>query len=227
MENRKLFIYKHTNKINGKVYIGQTVQNPRIRFLSGHGYKQNKHFKSAIEKYGWRNFEHEILRDNLTIEEANKLEQHYINLYDSTNKEKGYNKQFGGSNYQLTEEKRKEYGDRMREMTKSHKGVPLSKEHKLKISESRKGKRVGKDHQFYGRVLPPEEMERLRLANIGRPSGVNKHVVQLDLNNNFIAEWDSAKKAGESLNIDFSTITKCCKGKRRTAGKFKWRYKDE
>jgi group I intron endonuclease len=227
MNDKKWYVYKHTNKINGKIYIGQTSQNPTTRFLSGHGYRKSVHFNSAIKKYGWKNFSHEILESELTREEANEMEKHYIFFYDSTNRKFGYNKRSGGKNFELSEEKKKEYGERMRQINRSHKGVPLSEEHKKKISESRKGKRVGKDHQFYGRVLPPEEMERLRLANIGRPSGVNKHVIQLDLNDNIITEWESAKKAGESLNIDFSTITKCCRKKRKTTGKFKWRYKDE
>lgn len=76
-------IYKHTNKINGKSYIGQTLLETKERWRSnGCGYKQSSVFYSAIQKYGWDNFTHEILVDNIaTIEEANKLEKYYIQYY--------------------------------------------------------------------------------------------------------------------------------------------------
>ena len=78
-------IYKHTNKINGKCYIGQTCQDPeRWWGKNGNGYK-NKHkkFWHAIQKYGWDNFVHEILYVGLTAKEANRLEQQLIEEYDS------------------------------------------------------------------------------------------------------------------------------------------------
>jgi group I intron endonuclease len=220
-------VYKHTNRINGKVYVGQTVQEPKIRFLSGHGYKANKHFSSAIKKYGWDSFDHQILAEGLTREEADRLESKYIIEFESYKREKGYNKSMGGDSPTLNEETKRNLAERMREMARRRRGIPMSEEQKKKISESRKGKRVGKDHQFYGRVLSPEELERLRLANIGRPSGVNLNVDQLSLDGIFLKKWDSAKRAGESLDTDVSTITKCCKGKRKTAGGFIWRYSNE
>lgn len=59
-------IYKHTNLINGKVYIGQTCQSPEKRFgKNGNGYRGCRYFYNAIECYGWDNFEHEILETNL------------------------------------------------------------------------------------------------------------------------------------------------------------------
>ena len=45
-------IYKHTNKVNGKVYIGQTKQTPTQRWRNGNGYKNNVYFYHSIQKYG-------------------------------------------------------------------------------------------------------------------------------------------------------------------------------
>lgn len=93
-------IYKHTNKINGKVYIGQTCQKPEDRWRNGEGYKGPTCFYYAIQKYGWDNFSHEILEDNIpTIDEANEKEKQYIQQYHSCVYDlecNGYNSTFGG-----------------------------------------------------------------------------------------------------------------------------------
>ena len=77
-------IYKHTSP-EGKSYIGQTCQkNVNQRWRDGKGYIENKQplFKNAIIKYGWSNFKHEILeKDIKTLEEANKKEKYYIDLF--------------------------------------------------------------------------------------------------------------------------------------------------
>lgn len=88
-------VYKHTSPSN-KVYIGITSQDTKQRWNNGKGYKHNKYFTRAIQNYGWDNFSHEVLFDNLTEEEAKLMEQCYIALYDSFNKEKGYNQTLGG-----------------------------------------------------------------------------------------------------------------------------------
>ena len=52
-------VYKHTNKENGKVYIGITSQEPKRRWQNGAGY-YGTYFYYAIQKYGWDGFEHDI-----------------------------------------------------------------------------------------------------------------------------------------------------------------------
>ena len=95
-------IYMHRNKINGKVYIGQTNQNPEYRWKrNGKGYETCEIMWKAINKYGWINFEHIILKENLTLEEANFYEMYYIDKFNSTNKKYGYNIRKGGNNSPL------------------------------------------------------------------------------------------------------------------------------
>ena len=90
-------IYLHKNKINNKIYIGQTCQKPEKRWDYGCGYKRhNLHFYNAIKKYGWNNFEHIILEDCLSLEQANEREQYWIKYYNSNQEEKGYNLTAGG-----------------------------------------------------------------------------------------------------------------------------------
>ena len=76
-------IYMHKNKINGKVYIGQTCTSLEERFgKNGIRYKGSTYFYNAIQKYGWDNFEHIILEDNINDSyTANDKEIYYIRLY--------------------------------------------------------------------------------------------------------------------------------------------------
>ena len=95
MTNQKKYVlYMHENKINGKKYIGITKQQPEVRWKGGSGYKQNPAFWNAIQKYGWDNFEHIILLENLTREDAERLEIEYIQQYNTI--AQGYNISEGG-----------------------------------------------------------------------------------------------------------------------------------
>lgn len=96
-EDKRWCIYCHTNKINNKKYIGQTCQKPEKRWAKGNGYKNNKHFYKSIQKYGWDNFEHEVLFENLKHEKANQIEITLIHILKTQNPEFGYNIAKGGS----------------------------------------------------------------------------------------------------------------------------------
>lgn len=88
--NNNYIVYIHTNKYNNKKYIGITCRDPKIRWgLNGNGYSSQDKFFNAIKKYGWNNFEHEIIAKNLNECEAKELETYYIDLYNSINN--GYN----------------------------------------------------------------------------------------------------------------------------------------
>ncbi len=96
-------IYKHTNLINGKVYIGQTKQIPNNRRKNGVGYTRDNRlsvFAAAIKKYGWENFSHEIIEENIETQElANKREIYWIkhfNSYIGFDNTNGYNMTLGG-----------------------------------------------------------------------------------------------------------------------------------
>ena len=90
-------VYKHTNKFNGKVYIGITKQKPENRWgKNGNGYKDNKHFINSIKKYGWNNFNHEVLIDNLSRKKACDYEIILIKHFNSFNNDYGYNNTKGG-----------------------------------------------------------------------------------------------------------------------------------
>ena len=94
-------VYKYTSPSN-KVYIGITCRTLIKRAgYSGEQYDRCPAFARAIKKYGWNNFKCDILAQDLTEEEAKRLEIYYIKLYDSTNREKGYNISAGGDGYSI------------------------------------------------------------------------------------------------------------------------------
>ena len=143
-------IYMHRNKINNKVYIGQTCQAPEKRWgKNGIGYNKSPKFWHAIQKYGWDNFEHIILFQNLTAEQADDIEQKLIILYDA-NGENGYNIQAGGRCLTNSEEaqqnlhdglvkrwtleRKKEYSNKMKQYYKS-----LSDEERNELYNNRRG----------------------------------------------------------------------------------------
>lgn len=113
---KKYCVYKHTNLINQKVYIGITSDNPNSRWKNGRGYKNQPYFWSAITKYGWENFKHEILFDNLSEEEACQKEIELISFYNTRDKEFGYNISLGGFSGQAGIKRTEEQKNKFREV---------------------------------------------------------------------------------------------------------------
>lgn len=98
-EERKWCVYIHTLDINGLIrrYVGLTSQNPpEKRWANGNGYASNIYFYRTIKKYGWDNFNHEIIKDELTQQEAIDLEISTISQYNTTNPSFGFNHTIGG-----------------------------------------------------------------------------------------------------------------------------------
>ena len=70
--------------------------SPQKRWANGAGYKKNFYFYRAIKKYGWNAFEHEILYQDLALEEAKAIEIDLISKWKLTDKQFGYNLREGG-----------------------------------------------------------------------------------------------------------------------------------
>lgn len=188
---KKFYVYKYTCKQTGKVYIGQTCrETPAIRAgTNGDRYKSSRKFYSAIKKYGWNNFELEILEKDLTLEEADLKEKEYIKLYDSINN--GYNIFDGGHN-----------------KTTSSETKELQRQGQLnKIKENR---------LLYGTSLKPSAIEKLSNMYKGKQfylkeNGATpnaKSVYVYDKDYNFIIEYTSRLKAKNELNISYSKLLK-------------------
>jgi hypothetical protein len=102
-EVRAMIIYKFTNKVNGKVYIGQTRRTFEKR-ISEHkmdsrnidSSNYNCVFYRAIRKHGWDKFEIEIIDEAFDIKELNEKESYWISFYNSLSGLNGYNSTTGG-----------------------------------------------------------------------------------------------------------------------------------
>lgn len=197
-ENKKFCVYLHRNRKDGKIYVGQTCQKPEERWRpDGNGYKGSPHFWRAIQKDGWENFDHIILEDELSLEEANQKEQYYIDFFHSTDSKFGYNIMKGGRNSLKTEE------------------------HKKKISQSNIGKHPhqGEQNPMYGRHFSQKSKDKIRNSQPAR-----KRVQCIETGAIFesaraAAKWCGLRKDGH--------IPSVCRGERKIAGGYHWRYADE
>lgn len=228
-------IYKLTSPSN-KCYIGQTINLvERKRTL----YNPNKYYSghrldNAIKKYGIENFQYEIIiqivessKEKLR-EKLDELEKFYIEKYDSYNN--GYNMTLGGSGSNgcfQTEESKRKISEKAKGRKGSMLGRHLTEEQKNKISNFAKT-RTGEKNPFYGKTHSEETKLKIGKAN-------SIPILQLDLNENIITEFPSAKDAARSLGKPRadSEIIKVCKGYISPSGKryitalgYKWKYKE-
>lgn len=197
MSDKKYTVYMHTNKINGKKYIGMTGQNPIVRWANGHGYRGQSRFEAAIMEFGWRNFKHEILYTGLTKTEAEKLEVELIEKYQTTDSRYGYNTDSGGvSSITFGEEHKKH-------LRESFKGRVITEETRRKISE----KNSGKNNPMYGKK---------------RDIAIFKTKAVICVETQEI--YPSVSEASRQTGIDAGSISMACNGKLHTAGKSHWKF---
>ena len=214
---KKYIIYIHKNKINNKVYIGQTSETLERRSRGGKGYKGCSYFYNAIEEYGWDNFEHFILEQNLTSDEADAKERFWINAFDSTNPEKGYNLLPGGKKTQTTGKAKnrkqvvcKETGHVFDSLREAAEWAGMGKTSTSNISSQIRGDKAsaGK-HPITGEPLHWYFVgQELDASTERKPKkGGAKKVKNLDTQEIF----DSVNDAAKAYGISNVTISKSCK----------------
>lgn len=134
---QQYYVYLHQNKINNKKYYGITSEKrPEERWRKG--YHHSKHFQSAIEKYGWGNFDHIVLYQGLSKQEAEQQEQFLIAKDDTTDPKKGYNLTSGGGAgvFRHSEESKKLMSEHTKGELNPMYGKHHSEETKAKISKA-------------------------------------------------------------------------------------------
>lgn len=227
MEDKKWCIYKHTNIINGKPYIGITSLKPSLRWRSnGEGYKHCRYFYNAIQKYGWDNFSHEIIETNLTKEDACKKEVEYIKLFNSQIPN-GYNIDEGGSSgskckksiLAISKNKTKKYEfDSIVDASIFFNCCPSS----ISKALSRNGTCmdyifVYKDDIDSGKIIIENILKSYKSCK--------KCVYQYDFTTHeYIKKYESLSEASVKTNTNRSDISACLLGKLKSANGFIWSY---
>ena len=199
-------IYKWTNKINNKVYIGKT--NDEIRRINEHLRDRRKEcpFHKALDKYGVENFDYCVLIK--TTSKSHKqlnifldsMERYYIKKYHSNEKKYGYNLTKGGDGTS---------------------GYKYTKEQRETASRIKKGEL----NPMFGKKWTENQRKLLIDCRIGHEPYNNKEVVQLSLDGEYINTYESALKAAISFGKynSRSNITKACKNNSTALG-YRWMY---
>lgn len=225
-----MLIYKITNRINNKCYIGQTTHTLCYRFCNkfiGHytfayDFLNEKPLYRAYRKYGKENFDIEILENNINDKDIlNSREEYWTDYYNSLSPV-GYNL-IKGKYVCLSEETKQK-------ISNSLKGKFHSIETKQKISKSNKGKKrtlqqklnQSKIRKLLGQKPPSRKGIKLTTEiknKISLNNSNKKKVINLDTNKIF----ESTQKAAEFYNIKYRHhIGEVCNGKRKKCGGYRW-----
>lgn len=221
---KKYCVYCHTNKINGKKYIGITSQKPEQRWRNGNGYINNEYFFRAIKKYGWHNFTHEILYANLNQNEAEKIEVKLICEYKTQQNQNGYNIESGGNSTGRVPESTRQ---KIKEALTGH---VCSEDTRKKISESKKGK-ISPNK---GIKMTSEQIQKNRESHIGQKawnkgrSWTDEEKAKCGGKQVECVEtgkvYRTMKEASKDVGVSTQSMCGCCKGRTKTSGGFHWRY---
>lgn len=196
-------IYKIINLANGKVYIGKSLRleyryKKHLWNLNKNNHI-NKHLQAAYNKYSNINFWFEIIEE-CSKSDICEREIYWIEKYKSYDPEFGYNKTKGGD------------------------GLKATNEIKLKISNSLKGKK----HTLERRLNQSKAQSNLKRTHIHKKNiskSLFKKVVQYDIFDNFIKEWESINQIEKELNYNATCISRCCNNKQKISYGFKWKFK--
>ena len=203
--DKKYIIYMHTSP-SMKRYIGITSLSPDKRWRNGNGYKEQSYFWRAIQKYGWDNFDHEILMHDVSFEEACALEQKFIQQYKTYDRSCGYNLTLGGEGRLLTDEQKKELSAQRQGVNACGYGYFPSEETKKKMSETAKDKVFTK-------------VTREKMADSKK-----KNVYQYHLSGEFINAFSSASDGAAATGTNIGNLCACCRNVVKQANGFFWSY---
>lgn len=247
-------IYCIENLIDHKKYIGQSV-NLKKR-ISKHLYELkngvhfNDHLQQAWYKYGENNFNISIIC-YCKKDELDEKEIYYIDLYKTTDKKYGYNKDSGGNKNKTRTE---ESCNKMREYWKQHGGIndgllqATKRAKKPVIQFNKKGEIIAE----YDSIIEASEATGIAFGNISavclgdnktsfgyvwRFKGddfnkfkiennikTKKKVVQYTMDRKYVNEYPSISDAWRETGIDYRNISAVCNGNRKSANGYIWKF---
>lgn len=232
-------IYLIKNKINNRIYIGQTTRSFIDRIQDHKRGFSNSYLQNSFNKYGWDNFEFSIIDTATTLDELNKKEIEYIKEYKSNQREFGYNIELGGKNAIPDIET-------LEKMSRSHLGIVQSDE----WVNRRIAKAGTEEAKKYGRPKTEEEKRLLSLNStkywLGKErsdetkqkisktklkqglSDKQKQVLcrvvhKINIETKDMEEFESTKQASLNEKVNQSTISRWCSANRIIDG-YLWKY---
>lgn len=236
MNKNQGIIYMIRNKLNDKIYIGQTRLGLERR-LRGHIRDMLKGSKlvihNAIRKYGVENFEIKVICTTNNVESLDELEKYYIRSYKSFIKQGGYNLTLGGDGCSGSDQCNKpvlQYnldGILVKEWTSIKSAAKVLGLDRPSISNCCGGKKFKQVGGYIWRHKICGFKENLDISIEYREKYKANPVLQYDLDGNLIREYDSANIASKESGINITTILRSCKGITRLPKKFIWRFKDK
>lgn len=241
MEDKNWCVYIHTNKTNGKRYVGITGQEPERRWRNGEGYSTQP-FYAAIKKYGWDGFEHEIVAQNLTCKQAENMEKELIAKYHSLIKDGGYNiRQFGsfpGYRRHFHQDPSSKYPiyqfDLQRNFLQEYpNALDAAKKHDMWSSGAILMSCRSNAHTAYGYVWrfkkDVPDIEKFK-ADFDRQEQIKKErdrIYQFDIDGKFIKEYDNFIEASTAVKCNPYQLRDCCLGKYKTTMGYIWKFEYE
>ncbi len=248
------YLYKITNLLNGKIYIGVHFSKRISDQYMGSG----SAIKKAIKKYGKHNFTKEILEYFESDQAMFDREREVVNESFVLNSET-YNLVIGGkgtgsgSNHPLFGKKRPDHSEFMKNNNPT-KGKPRSQKVKDAVSSANKGRKYSQEinkkkgrsqelNHFFGkkgtalnkkwinngvesRLVDLSQFTLDEIWKLGRISLSDKQVLKINpQTKQVIDEYPSLKTAGEINQISKNSISRCCAGKLKTAGGYIWKLK--
>ncbi len=222
-------IYKFTNKLNGKVYIGESLyMKDRMSTYRTSIKNPICIIERALAKYSFDGFDLSVLElfPNGTQKPVLLArEKFWISFYDSTNKNLGYNKVAVGTDmtgYKMSDETKGK-------ISKANKGRRFSDESKKRMSAGQIGKKVSNAHLI---GVPLSESHR---KNVGDSLRGKTHpewgrlIYQRDKDGNLIKTWRSISEAASSgmfknKRSGIYLISRVLRGEKKTTRGFKWEY---
>jgi len=221
-KNETFKIYKITNTVNGKVYIGQTIRNLEDRFKCHTRQKNCRKLYNAIQKHGKENFTIELIEFCSNIKQLNDREIFWINTYKSNIT--GYNIELGGKN-KITQQETKD------KLSKSLKGRIFSDLHKRNISIGKTGNKNPHSFEHIQKLKNKKRTQEQKIKyslcklgnknpSYGKPSPNRKSIKCIETNTVF----NSITEASILMKIDVRHICNVLKKKRLHTHGFKFIY---
>ena len=226
-------VYAHINQQNGKIYIGITKDIAKRWIPSA--YKFSPFFNKAIKKYGWDNFDHIILINNITKEIACECEKELIKKYKTTDPQHGYNIAEGGTGgvtmYNETHYLSKtvyQYdldGNYLKEWTNAQRA---SEQLKITVSDIHATAR-GKIKQAGGYQWSYERLDKMSKypGHWGHNKKKYPPVYKISFDGDIVQKYDDIHFIDDYKSNDINAIRQCCYGKRLSFKNFFWIFESD